>query len=366
MTIMRTPLYDEHVALGGRMVDFAGWELPVTYGSIVDEHNAVRSAAGIFDVSHMGEIEITGPTAADFLRRLIPTRLDKLVPGKSMYSCLCNEQGGVIDDLFIYMRGIDSFYLVVNASTAEKDLRWLEKHGMTGVEIRDVSMETAKIDLQGPLSRDIALKVIDDDRLAELPRFGFIETRFGGGPMMVSQSGYTGEYGYELYLPSGGAVGLWRALMDAGKEAGLRPCGLGSRDSLRLESCYSLYGHELDESTTPKESGIGWIVSSGDAYIGRDVLMAQKERGAPRETVYFELNDKGIPREGCHVYHGGREIGTATSAGFSPTLKKGIGIARVTSGTVKTGDDVEIRVREKRLKARLVARPFYAYKSSRA
>ncbi len=343
------------------MVDFAGWELPVMYNSIFDEHYAVRTSAGIFDVSHMGEIEITGPRAENFLRKLIPTRFDKLAPGKSMYSCFCNEKGGVIDDLFIYMRGTDSFFLVVNASTVGKDLLWLVNHSGPGVEIHDVSIKTAKIDLQGPLSRDILREVIDDERIAGLQRFGFIETRFENAPLMVSQSGYTGEYGFELYLPSDEASGLWRSLLFAGREAGLRPCGLGARDSLRLESCYSLYGHELDETATPAESGIGWVVSSGDEYIGRDALMEQKEHGAPRETVYFELFDKGVPREGCGVYHSGKEIGKATSAGFSPTLKKGIGIARVASGVVRTGDDVEILIREKHLRARLVARPFYAY-----
>jgi aminomethyltransferase len=357
----RTPIYEEHLKLGGRMVDFAGWELPVMYDSIVEEHAAVRSAAGLFDVSHMGEIIISGAGAAAFLRKMIPTRLDKLARGKSMYSCFCNETGGVIDDLFVYMMDDERYYLVVNASTLDKDLAWIKSHVMPGVDITNVSDDTAKIDLQGPRSREIAVRVIRDDRIATLGRFGCIETEYKGASCMVSQSGYTGEFGYEFYLPSGKGADLWRELLDAGRSAGIRPCGLGSRDSLRLESCYSLYGHELTEETTPVEGGIGWIVSSADEYIGRTVLVAQKEKGAPRETVYFETLDRGIPREGCVVRKDGADIGKATSAGYSPTLKKGIGIARVASNKVCIGDGIGIIVRERPLKAKLVERPFYKY-----
>lgn len=357
----RTPMYEEHLKLGGRMVDFAGWELPVMYSSIVEEHTAVRNAAGIFDVSHMGEILVNGAGASAFLRRLIPTRLDKLVPGSSMYSCLCNEAGGVIDDLFIYMMGEDNYYLVVNASTLDKDFEWMIKHRLPGVHITNISNDTAKIDLQGPRSKEIAAQLFTDDGFASLKRFGFIQTDFAGAPCMVSQSGYTGEFGYEFYLPNSHGARLWNALLGAGKGAGLLPCGLGSRDSLRLESCYSLYGHELNEETTPVEGGIGWIVSSQEDYIGRAALTSHREKGAPRETVYFETVDRGIPREGCAVRKGGNVIGQATSAGYSPTLKKGIGIARVASNSTRIGDEVAVIVRDKPLAAKIVKRPFYAY-----
>ena len=357
----RTPIYEEHLKLGGRMVDFAGWELPVMYTSIVEEHTAVRNAAGLFDVSHMGEIIISGAGARAFLRKLIPTRLDKLARGRSMYSCFCNETGGVIDDLFIYMMDEERYYLVVNASTLDKDLAWLESHRMPGVNITNLSDDTAKIDLQGPRSREIAARVIGDERLATLGRFGFIETDYKGESCMVSQSGYTGEFGYEFYLPAGKGADLWRELLDAGRCAGILPCGLGSRDSLRLESCYSLYGHELTEEITPVEGGIGWIVSSEEEYVGKPALVEQKGNGAPRITVYFETVDRGIPREGCVIRKGGADIGKATSAGYSPTLKKGIGIARVASNTFRPGDGIEIIVRDRPLKARLVERPFYKY-----
>jgi len=280
-----------------------------------------------------------------------------------MYSCFCNEAGGVIDDLFVYMLGDDNFYLVVNASTLDKDFAWMLKHRAPGVEIVNISDDVAKIDLQGPRSKEIAVRLFGGDRLASLKRFGFIQTEFSGAPCMVSQSGYTGEFGYEFYLPAKNGSRLWNALLDAGKDAGIRPCGLGSRDSLRLESCYSLYGHELTEDVTPVEGGIGWIVSSKDEYIGKPVLAAQKEKGAPRETVYFEALDRGVPREGCAVTKGGNDIGKATSAGYSPTLKKGVGIARVASGSALVGDEVAIIVRDKPLKARIVERPFYSYHS---
>ncbi|MBP7586181.1 MAG: glycine cleavage system aminomethyltransferase GcvT [Spirochaetes bacterium] len=359
----RTPMYEEHLKLGGRMVDFAGWELPVMYSSIVEEHAAVRNAAGLFDVSHMGEILVNGAGAAAYLRKLIPTRMEKLARGSSMYSCFCNKAGGVIDDLFVYMLGDNNFYLVVNASTLDKDFTWMQKHRAPGVEIVNISDDMAKIDLQGPRSKEIAVRLFGGDRLASLKRFGFMQTEFSGAPCMVSQSGYTGEFGYEFYLPAKNGLRLWNALLDAGKDAGIRPCGLGSRDSLRLESCYSLYGHELTEDVTPVEGGIGWIVSSKDEYIGKPVLAAQKEKGAPRETVYFEALDRGVPREGCAVTKSGNEIGKATSAGYSPTLKKGIGIARVASGSARIGDEVVIVVRDKPLKARIVERPFYSYHS---
>jgi aminomethyltransferase len=311
----------------------------------------------------MGEIIISGPKAEDFLRSMIPTRLDKLAPGKSMYSCLCSERGGIIDDLFVYMMSDVKYYLVVNASTLEKDYRWMRDHSIPGVEIKDVSAVTAKIDLQGPLSKGIARVALKSDALENLERFGFTETSFHGGPLMVSQSGYTGEFGYEFYLPAENGAALWRALLEAGRPEGLLPCGLGSRDSLRLESCYSLYGHELDEKTTPMEGGIGWIVSSQAEYVGREVLERQKSEGAPLMTLYFEVTEKGIPREGCPVLRSGLEIGRATSAGYSPTLKKGIGIARVKTGSVAVGDAIEVIVREKPLKARITERPFYKYNS---
>lgn len=358
----RTPLYDEHVALGGRMVDFAGWELPVMYSSIVEEHHAVRNAAGIFDVSHMGEIEITGEGATVLLEKLLPTRLSKLQPGKSMYSCFCSEAGGIIDDLFVYMKGENEYFLVVNASTTEKDLAWIHQWNTFDAMVRDLSSAIAKIDLQGPKSKEILLSIIDDSKISQLPRFCFIEIHYEGEPLMISQSGYTGEFGFELYLPNSKAPSLWKKIIEAGKPFGLLPCGLGARDTLRLEAAYSLYGHELDETTTPVEAGIGWVISSEKEYVGKTVIEKQKHEGALRETVCFECVEKGIVREHCEVLYNGREIGITTSGTFSPTLKKSIGMARVASGVLGIGDEIGIVVRGKALKSKVVKRPFVPYR----
>lgn len=357
----RTPLYNEHVRLGGRIVDFAGWELPVMYSSIVEEHTATRTRAGLFDVSHMGEISVRGKGAADYLSRLIPTRMDKLEQGKSMYSCFLNERGGVIDDLFIYMISDDNYYLVVNAGTKDKDFQWMEEHAVAGVDVVDLSDETAKIDIQGPGSDEILSDVLREPAVTALRRFYYTGVRYNNHDIKVSKSGYTGERGYELYVPNNAAVSLWNALLEAGSGTGLKPAGLGARDSLRLEACYSLYGHELGDDITPVEGNIGWIISSSADYIGKAAAEKQKHNGAPRELVYFELTGKGVPREGCRILAGGDDIGYATSAGFSPTMKKRIGFALVTSGAVKPGDPVAVVVRDRPIDAVLVNRPFYAF-----
>jgi len=357
----RTPLYDEHVQLGGRIVDFAGWELPVMYSSIVEEHTATRTRAGLFDVSHMGEISVRGKGAAEYLSRMIPTRMDKLEQGKSMYSCFLNERGGVIDDLFVYMVSDEEYYFVVNAGTKDKDLQWMKDHAAEGVDIIDLSDETAKIDIQGPRSEEIVSDVLRDPAVQELKRFYYTDTRYNDHDIMVSKSGYTGEKGYELYVPNGIASTIWNALLEAGSGKGLKAAGLGARDSLRLEACYSLYGHELGEDISPVEGNIGWIISSSTDYAGKAAAEELKRNGAPRELVYFELTGKGVPREGCRVLYSGNDIGYATSAGFSPTLKKGIGFALVQSGTVKTGDQIAVVVRDRPIEAVLVNRPFYAF-----
>lgn len=359
----RSPLHEEHLRLGAKMVDFAGWELPVMYSSIIEEHEATRSAAGLFDISHMGEILISGGKSRAMLASLIPTRLDRLAPGAAMYSCLCNERGGVIDDIFIFMLAENEYYLVVNASTTEKDLAWLRAHLMKGVEIRDLSDDTAKIDIQGPNSGKILRKIIDDDRVDETGRFHFFHAAYGGARLMVSQTGYTGEYGFELFLETEKAPQLWRDLLASGGPLGLKPAGLGARDSLRLEASYSLYGHELSEELTPVESGLSWLVSSGEEFIGRSVIMAQKEHGAPRRMICYELAGRGIPREHCIIFKDGIRIGVTTSGGYSPTFRKGIGMALVDSGSASEGDEIAVEIRGTQIPAVVVKRPFYAYKA---
>ena len=364
---MRTPLYDRHKTLNGKMVDFAGWELPVQYNSAIDEHMAVRTKAGLFDVSHMGEIEVEGKGSRAFLSSLIPTSLSKLSEHAGMYSCLCKEKGGVIDDLFIFMISPEKYYLVVNAGTKDKDLDWLLKHRNGDTVIRDVSDNTAKIDIQGPLAAEILKKVFPQDaagKIEGLERFHFMYHEFSGTRVMISFTGYTGEPGYELFIKPESAGQLWDALIDKGAAAGLIPCGLASRDSLRLEACYSLYGHEINENINPVEAGLSWIINSDEKYIGSEFLKNAKASGAARKIYCLEIADRGIPREGYRVELEGKEIGYVTSGGYSPVKKKGIALALLNTGSVKTGDYADIIIRDKPVKAQVVKKPFYSFNSS--
>lgn len=365
MTAQRTFLYDDHIKLGARMVEFAGWELPVMYTSIIDEHMAVRQSAGIFDVSHMGEIVAKGRGAKAALQRLIPTDMGRLEKGKSMYTCFLNEQGGIIDDLFIFMLSDNEYYLVVNAGTTEKDVEWLTLNCKTNVAIQDVSGVTSKIDLQGPQSYNILKKIIKDDRLEGLQRFYFFTGTYKGEPVLVSQTGYTGEFGYELFCINNIISRLWNDILDAGKEYGLKPAGLGARDTLRLESCYSLYGHELSETISPIEGGIGFVVNATSDYIAKDIIEDQKKNGAPREILCLEMMDKAIPRSDYPVVYNKQDIGAITSGGFSPLLKKGIAMALVKRGLVTIHDEVSVGIRGKQSPAKVVARPFYKYNGKR-
>lgn len=358
----RTPLYDKHVQLGGRMVDFAGWELPVQYTSAIEEHMAVRTRAGIFDISHMGEFSVRGSGSAEYLACLLPTSLEKLEDGKGMYSCLCNERGGIIDDLFIFRVSQDNFYLVVNAGTREKDFCWLKSFKKGDVILEDLSDNTAKIDIQGPLSRNVLFKVFPALKPDGPERFHFRHLDFMGSAIMISNTGYTGEAGYELFTENSAASGLWDTLLEAGKEFGMIPCGLAARDSLRLEACYSLYGHELDETVNPVEAGLSWIVNSDKKFVASDVISGVREKGPERKVICLEVMDKGIPREGYRVESAGHDIGHVTSGGYSPFLRKGIAMAMVGSGAVKTGETVDIIIRDKKVGAKVVKRPFYSYK----
>ena len=357
-----TVLHGEHIKLGAKMVEFSGWEMPVLYTSILEEHHATRERAGIFDICHMGEFIVRGSGAASLLSVLIPTDLGRLEPSKAMYSCLVNEQGGVVDDLFIYMRDTDDFFLVVNASRRETDLTWIREHApSSGVEIVDVSEETAKIDLQGPKSTEVMKAVFPDAGIEGLRRFYSREAALDDVTLLISQTGYTGERGYELYTPVSIAVSVWNRLLEAGKSFGLVPVGLGARDTLRLEAGYSLYGHELTEEISPVEAGLGWLVNSNDTYIGKEVLTSQKERGAPREIVCLRMIDKGIPRDTYPVARDAGEIGVITSGGFSPTFDAGIALALVERGSVFTGDRLDVLMRGRPKAAEVVSRPLYAY-----
>ncbi len=356
-----TPLHKVHVATGAKMVEFAGYEMPVQYTSIIEEHLAVRTASGLFDVSHMGEFTVKGPESRRFLERLIPTSMTKLEKGKGMYTLFCNKDGGVIDDLFIFMVSDEHYFLVVNASTTEKDFAWMEQHLVSGVTIENISDETAKIDLQGPYSRDILGGIFNTECINKLERFHFCYDRFSGSSVMISATGYTGEAGYELFIANSNVEELWNSILAAGQEHCIKPAGLGARDTLRLEACYSLYGHEINESINPVEAGLGWLINSDADYIGRSELLRLKNEGAGREQIGVKLTDKGIPREGYRVTYRDADIGYVTSGAFSPLLKNGIALCLVNRGSVQAGETIEIIIRGKGVKGLVVKKPFYKY-----
>ncbi len=357
----KTVLYDEHLNLGARIVEFGGYDMPVQYSSAIEEHNAVRKTAGMFDVSHMGEFSIKGRDSRSFLSGMIPTSMSKLEKNKGMYSCLCRDDGGIIDDIFVFMIDEDDYFLVVNAGTKDKDYAWLEKHLKGDVVLRDITDETAKIDIQGPSAFSIITKIFDRNFISSLERFYFDFTEYNGQKIMISNTGYTGEAGFELYIDRSEAVHLWKEILEKGNDEGIIPCGLASRDSLRLEACYSLYGHELSEEINPVEAGLTWLVSNESDFIGSDAVRAMKEKGAERRIYCISMTGKGIPREGYKVEKDGSEIGYLTSGGFSPVFSKGIALAMLGKGSVKTGDTVDIVIRNKKVEAEVVKRPFYSF-----
>lgn len=357
----RTPLYDCHLEAGAKMVEFAGWEMPVRYGSEIQEHHAVRRAAGLFDVSHMGEIHVHGPGAADYLQRLTPNDITKLKPGRAHYSGLLNAEGGYLDDLLIYMLAENDYLVVVNAANQDKDFAWMVEHvGDAEVEVHDVSDNHALLALQGPKAPEILARLTDTD-LGALRYYRFTEGMVDGVRSIISRTGYTGEEGFELYLSPDGAPRVWRALLAAGEADGLLPAGLGARDTLRLEAGMALYGHEIDARTTPLEAGLDWVVKlqKGD-FHGRDALAAQQDAGGPaRRIVGFEIQGRGIARETHEVLRGDEVVGRVRSGTWSPTLEKAIGTADVPAELAAEGTELEIAVRKRRLPAIVVSLPFY-------
>ena len=352
----RTPLYPRHLALGAKMVDFGGWDMPLHYGSQLQEHHQVRNAAGLFDVSHMTIVDFPDPGVTRMLlRHLLANDVARLCPGKALYTCLLNEAGGVIDDLIVYDRGENGYRLVLNAATRDKDLAWItpitERFGAAWRERDDLAM----LALQGPEALAKLDAVLGTDTAAAVrasQRFHAIES----GSLFIARTGYTGEDGVEILPPVAEAPALWDRLLDAG----VVPCGLGARDTLRLEAGMSLYGSDMDETTTPLVSGLGWTVAWQPAnrdFIGRAALEQQRTAGAPQTFIGLILEDRGVLRSHQSVYDGDREIGVTTSGAFSPTLNRGIALARVTVGV---GDHVQVEVRGKRLSARVVKPPFIA------
>jgi aminomethyltransferase len=328
-SLLRTPLHERHVELGARMVEFAGFSMPVQYGSIVAEHRAVREAAGLFDVSHMGQIAISGPAAVKTVERLLTRPVAKMAIGRVRYGLLCNEAGGVVDDVTVYRIGDEELALCVNASNIEKDYRWVVQHAADATGVRNRSAETGLLALQGPASVDI-LAAVASDELRSLRRYTFLRTPVAGRLALVSRTGYTGSDGFEIYAPAEDVGAVFDALLEAGRPHGLIPAGLGARDTLRLEAGMPLYGHELDDETSPLEAGLGRFVAlDRGGFIGAAALQRANERGLRRRLVGFVMEARGIARADYSVAHAGKEVGRVTSGAPSPTLGQSIGLAYV-------------------------------------
>jgi len=358
-TLKRTPLHDRHLRAGAKMVEFAGWDMPVQYSGVIEEHRAVRGAAGLFDVSHMGEIRVAGPGAERFLQRLTPNDVSKLEPGRAHYSALLCERGTYLDDLLIYRMDREEFLVVVNASNADADFAWVAAQPHDGAAVENVSERYGLLALQGPKAVGILRRLTQAD-LDAVKYYRFAHGAVAGRAAILSRTGYTGEDGFELYLSPEDCGPVWDALLEAGAPDGLVPTGLGARDTLRLEAAMALYGHEINDQTTPWEAGLDWTIrlDKGE-FMGRDALLRQRETGVPRRLVGFEVVGRGIGRQGYPVHAGGRQVGVVTSGTFSPTFEKALGMALVERAVEPSGAAIEIEVRGKRVEARTVPLPFY-------
>lgn len=360
MELKTVALNDVHVALGAKMVPFAGYNMPVRYSSDLDEHHTVRRAVGIFDVSHMGEFLVKGPAALSLIQWLTSNDAAKLSPGKVQYSCFPNHQGGIVDDLLVYCLAPDAYMLVVNASNIQKDWDWLNQHNTAGAELINISAETSLFAVQGPLAV-ATLQPLTDLNLARMPYYTFAVGTFAGVPeVLVSATGYTGSGGFEIYVPNQHARAVWDTIMTAGQAHGIKPIGLGARDTLRLEMGYCLYGNDIDDTTSPLEAGLSWITKFNKPFINADSLIKEKEAGVSRKLVGFGMAEPGIPRAHYHITTAdGREIGEVTSGTLSPSLGKGVGLGYVQTEYSHPGTEIFIQVRNKLLKAHIVKLPFY-------
>lgn len=356
-----TPLYETYRKMGAKLIDFGGYLLPVQISGIKQEHQAVRTSAGLFDVSHMGEFRLEGMGAEAFLQRMVTNDVSVTEPEDAMYTALCFEDGGTVDDLMIYRLSGTAFMLVVNAANIDKDFEWLSRHLEGDVKLTNQSAEIALLAIQGPAAKKVLQKTTSFD-LTEIRHFKFRENVvLDGVSVLVSRTGYTGEDGFEIYCPWDQAQMLWNKLIEIGKEDGLLPCGLGARDTLRFEARLPLYGQELSPTISPLEAGIGFAVKLGKHpdFIGKKALIEQKEKGVPRKIVGIEMIDRAIPRTHYAVYAGSAEIGTVTTGTQSPTLGKNLGLALIDSPYTSIGTEVEIDIRGKRKKAKIVKTPFY-------
>lgn len=341
------------------MVEFGGWEMPVEYASLTQEHLAVRTAAGLFDVSHMGEIEISGPQALDLLQFITSNDASRLRDFQAQYTALMRPNGAAVDDCVVHRIAADRYFICVNAANTEKDLEWIRQHDSFDAEVRNVSADYSQLALQGPRAAAILGKVTDAD-LSGLRTYWFCRATCCGVKGLLARTGYTGEDGFEFYFSPAESERVWNLLLEAGREEGLVPAGLGARNTLRLEAGYALYGHELDEATTLLEAGLGWIcrLDKGD-FLGRDALLRQKHEGVRKKLVGFEMEERGIARDGYPVWIGGKAVGVVTSGSYAPFLKKNIGLAYVPPEHAEVGKEIQVEIRGRLAAARQVALPFY-------
>ena len=358
--LRRTPLYEAHRRLGARMVEFAGYDMPVQYTSIVEEHRAVRERVGLFDVSHMGQIHLSGPDAIAAAERVFSRPVGGMRVGRVRYGLLCNERGGVVDDVTLYRTGDDALFLCVNAANVQKDFRWVAEHAPDGAGVTDRSDETALLALQGPRSAAV-LERLTGPGPSALKRYAFETASVTGRPALVSRTGYTGSDGFEVYLDAGDAAPVFDALLAEGKPLGLLPVGLGARDTLRLEAAMPLYGHELDDDTSPLEAGLGRFVAlDRGGFVGAEALRARRDAPASRTLVGFELEARGVARAEYPVALGGETVGRVTSGAPSPTLGKSIGLAYVPPDLGDVGSRFDVMIRGRATPARVVETPFIA------
>lgn len=359
----KTPLHQRHVDLGARMVDFGGWHMPVQYSGLAQEHQATRTKAGLFDVSHMGEVLVEGGGAENFLNALVTNNVSKLVDGQAQYTVMCQEDGGVIDDLLVYRRGAGRYLLCVNASNADKDFAWIEKVAapFPDVKVKNVSDEFCQIAIQGPEAVGI-LQTLAVGDLSKIKYYHFSEQPFLGKSCILSRTGYTGEDGFEIYAPANLAVKIWDSLLEAGAAKGLVPCGLGARDTLRTEMKFPLYGHEITDRTLPLEAGLGWVVKLDKAnFVGREALLRAKNSGLSRHLVGLRLFEKAIARQDYEIYtaDGATLLGKVTSGTLSPTLNYPIAIGYVNAPHHAVGTKISVKIRDRLYTAEIVATPFY-------
>jgi len=356
--LKRTPLHAAHVRLGARMIPFGGWDMPVQYSGIVEEHRAVRNAVGCFDVSHMGEFEFRGPDAARALQRLTTNDVSSLEVGQVQYSLLCYEDGGIVDDLTLYRLTDDHYMMTVNASNIDKDWAWVSRHLDGRVEARNVSAETGLIAVQGPHAERLVGRLADVD-VPAIGYYHFRQGRVAGVAGIISRTGYTGEDGFELYLPASGTETVWTRLLDEGKEDGVTPIGLGARDTLRLEMKYALYGNDIDQTTNPLEAGLGWVVKPAKGgFVGRDAIERVRAAGLARRLVGFEMVERAVARHGYPILHDGASVGVVTSGSYGPSVDKYIGIGYVPAALAPVGSTIAVEVRGRGQAARVVKTPF--------